>query len=146
MSRTRTYLLVPALVLAFAVTPAQAATIHVDIANCPGPGSGTVRDPYCLIQTAIIAAVTGDEVVVAPGTYNEAIFFNCDDITIGQKGVYGHWATYLRMPTEQSPSRSAGQLQPGLRRSRPPSAGQKPRRHGPVKGTRPSEPAAQGNR
>ncbi len=60
-------------VTVLAVSTAQAAIIHVDVANCPGPGSGSVRDPYCSIQTAIDNAVDTDEIVVAPGTYFEAI-------------------------------------------------------------------------
>jgi len=32
-------------VAGLAVSPAQAATIHVDAAACPSPGSGTVGDP-----------------------------------------------------------------------------------------------------
>ncbi|MCZ6543319.1 MAG: right-handed parallel beta-helix repeat-containing protein [Planctomycetota bacterium] len=67
-------LIVP--VLSFTLTVAvNGATIHVDAANCPGPGSGSVRDPYCSIQTAIDNAVDTDEVVVAAGTYFESINF-----------------------------------------------------------------------
>jgi hypothetical protein len=65
---------------------AQAATIHVDIANCPGPGDGSVRDPYCSIQTAIDNTVDTDEVVVAPGTYFEAINFIGKAITLRSSG------------------------------------------------------------
>ena len=50
---------------------AHADMIFVDAGNCPGPGSGSVRDPYCSIQTAIDNAVDTDEIVVAPGTYVE---------------------------------------------------------------------------
>ena len=53
---------------------AQADTIHVDV-NCPGPGNGSETKPYCSIQTAIDNAVDTDEIVVAPGTYFEAINF-----------------------------------------------------------------------
>ncbi len=62
------------LVALLAVSSAQAATIHVDD-DCPGPGMGTVRDPYCSIQTAIDNAMDTDEIVVAPGTYFETINF-----------------------------------------------------------------------
>ena len=62
-------------VTVLAVSTAQAATIHVDNSNCPGPGDGSVGDPYCSIQTAIDNAVDTDEVVVAPGTYLETINF-----------------------------------------------------------------------
>ncbi len=53
----------------------RADVVFVDSSNCPGPGDGSVGDPYCSIQTAIDNAVDTDEVVVAPGTYFEAINF-----------------------------------------------------------------------
>ncbi|MHC4428797.1 MAG: right-handed parallel beta-helix repeat-containing protein [Planctomycetota bacterium] len=61
---------------------AHAATIYVDDDNCPGPGSGTEVDPYCSIQTAIEAAGTGDEILVAPGIYLETIDFLGKAITL----------------------------------------------------------------
>ena len=64
------------------VSSAEADTIYVDADNCPGPGSGTVGDPYCSIQTAIDSAVDGDEIVVAPGTYFETINFIGRAITL----------------------------------------------------------------
>jgi len=69
-------------VIVLAVSTAQAATIHVDIANCPGPGDGSEAEPYCSIQTAIDNAVDADEIVVAPGTYFEAINFLGKAITL----------------------------------------------------------------
>ncbi len=58
------------------------AVIFVDDDNCPGPGSGTLADPYCSIQTAIDAAVGGDEIVVVPVTYFETINFLAKAITL----------------------------------------------------------------
>ncbi len=71
-----------ACVIAVAVcSTAQAETIYVDV-NCPGPGSGSERAPYCAIQTAIDNAVETDEIVVAPGTYFETINFLGKAITL----------------------------------------------------------------
>ncbi|MHC4320209.1 MAG: hypothetical protein ACYS1B_16930, partial [Planctomycetota bacterium] len=61
---------------------AQAATIYVDDDNCPGPGDGSELNPYCSIQTAIDNAVDFDEVIVAPGTYVEAIDYLGKAITV----------------------------------------------------------------
>ncbi len=60
--------------------------IFVDDDNCPGPGSGIQADPYCSIQTAIDNAVDLDEIVVAPGTYNEVIDFLGKAITVRSSG------------------------------------------------------------
>ena len=65
-----------------AVSTAQADVIHVDAANCLGPGDGSVGDPYCSIQTAIDNAVDTDEIVVAPGTYFQPINFLGKAITL----------------------------------------------------------------
>jgi hypothetical protein len=46
------------------------------------PGSGTEANPYCSIQTAIDNASDTDEIVVAPGNYNEAIHFLGNAITL----------------------------------------------------------------
>jgi hypothetical protein len=78
----RLVIAVPFGVLASAVA---AGTIHVDAANCPGPGSGTEADPYCSIQTAIDNAADDDEIVVAPGTYF-AIDFLGKAITLRSSG------------------------------------------------------------
>ena len=65
-----------------AVSTAQAGVIFVDAGNCPGPGGGTLVDPYCSIQTAIDNVVDTDEIVVAPGTYFETIDFLGKAITL----------------------------------------------------------------
>jgi hypothetical protein len=59
---------------AFAVDPAS-ITIHVDDDACPGSGGGTQADPFCSIQDALDVAFDGDDILVAPGTYNETINF-----------------------------------------------------------------------
>ncbi len=43
---------------------------YVDVANCPGPGTGELEDPFCRIQDAIGHTIPGDEVIVVPGTYS----------------------------------------------------------------------------
>ncbi len=54
----------------FLTAAAQAQTTwYVDHGNCPGPGSGSERDPFCKIQDGINASSTGDTVIVADGTY-----------------------------------------------------------------------------
>ena len=71
-------------VAVLSVSTAQADTIYVD-ANCPG-GDGSELDPYCSIQTAIDNAVETDEVVVAPGTYFEAVDFAGKAIILRSSG------------------------------------------------------------
>lgn len=61
-------------------------TFQVDASTCPGPGTGTVADPFCMIQDAIVASVNGDEIIVAPGTYNELINFLGKGITLRSSG------------------------------------------------------------
>jgi predicted outer membrane repeat protein len=60
----------------------RATTWYVDVDNCPGPGSGTALDPFCMIQVAIDAAADADEIVVAPGAYYETINLSGKAITV----------------------------------------------------------------
>ncbi len=64
------------MLLVFVGVAAGQSTWYVDDDNCPGPGSGTQADPFCSIQRGIDESVSGDDVIVAPGTYNETINFN----------------------------------------------------------------------
>lgn len=57
------------LILIFAgFVPAQ-TTWHVNASNCPGPGDGSLGNPFCKIQDAVNASATGDTVLLAPGLY-----------------------------------------------------------------------------
>ena len=69
-------------VAAFAPGGATQTTWYVDDDACPGPGSGTALDPFCKIQDGVVAAINGDTVLVAPGTYVENINFIGKTITV----------------------------------------------------------------
>ena len=64
--------------LGIAAATVLAATASADIIHVPGD--------FPTIQAAILAALEGDEIVVAPGVYNEAIFFNGHNITLRSSG------------------------------------------------------------
>ena len=53
-----------------ASSPVSAASVwYVDDDNCPGPGTGTVGDPFCMLATAISAAAPDDIIYMRAGTY-----------------------------------------------------------------------------
>lgn len=63
-------------------------TRYVDDDNCPGPGTGTIGNPFCSIQDAIDAAVSDDTILVAGGTYLEIIAIAGKTLTIrGTEGA-----------------------------------------------------------
>ncbi|MCZ6651765.1 MAG: hypothetical protein O7D91_01915 [Planctomycetota bacterium] len=79
----RTRVALSVLCIYLVTPPAEAQTTwHVDDDNCLGPGSGTGADPLCTIQSGIDAAIDGDEVIVAPGMYNELVDFIGKAITL----------------------------------------------------------------
>ena len=41
----------------------------MDASNCPNPGDGTISDPYCSLNDAVIASSSGDTIEVASGAY-----------------------------------------------------------------------------
>ena len=61
-------------------------TWYVDDDNWPAPGSGTMADPFCMIQAGIDKAKDEDTVVAQDGTYNEAIDFKGKAITLRSSG------------------------------------------------------------
>jgi len=69
---------------AFGATPVRGHTItwYVDDDNCPGPGSGTLFDPFCKIQDAIDTASPGDTISVAKGMYTECLCIPTEDLTL----------------------------------------------------------------
>ena len=58
--------------------PAHAATVQVNVANTSGVEDGSAANPYNTIQEGINAAAAYDSVLVAPGTYAEAIVLKND--------------------------------------------------------------------
>ncbi len=81
------------------VLPLQAqSTWYVDVAATP-PGNGSPSAPYSSIQYAINQSTTlsGDTLLVAPGTYAESLRFFGKSIVL--KGVGGAAATILQSGT-----------------------------------------------
>lgn len=87
------FLLVPLLALLSAGTIQAQTTWYVDDDNCPGPGTGTVEDPFCTVQDAVWVAIDGDTIEVAPGDYPDRIAIWGRNITI--VSTDGPYATKL---------------------------------------------------
>lgn len=69
------------------VTATAQTTWQVDIGNCPNVGDGSPGNPFCSIQSAIDVAAGGDLVLVAAGSYNEAIDFLGKAIIVRGEGL-----------------------------------------------------------
>jgi len=59
-------------------------TWYVDDDNCPGPGNGTIDNPFCKIQYGIDNASDGDTIYVFNGTYYENIVIDKSIILLGE--------------------------------------------------------------
>ncbi|MBI4717702.1 MAG: S8 family serine peptidase [Planctomycetes bacterium] len=57
---------------------ARGRTHYVDATACPRPGQGTPEHPFCHIESALAAAVSGDVIELAPGLYTGPGNFNLD--------------------------------------------------------------------
>ena len=86
-------------VLLFGVTPVGAGTINVDDDNITCLSFSGQPDPYavvyCGIQNAILDAVSGDEIIVANGTYTEQLVIDKDLTLTGA----GKDVTVIQSPT-----------------------------------------------
>jgi len=83
----RTLLLDVLLALLLAPGATAQTTWYVDVANTP-PGSGSVADPYSSLDYALAqpTTVSGDTVLVAPGTYFENVTFPGRGVTVTATG------------------------------------------------------------
>jgi hypothetical protein len=83
MSNARQLLALSALL----VFPAAASASQWQVDAAAGcPGVGTSLAPFCTIQSALDAAASGDEIVVAPGLYLERLDFRGKDVLLHSSG------------------------------------------------------------
>jgi len=81
LSKIARSIVVAGLVIVLAILPASspvsaASVWYVDDDNCPGPGTGTVADPFCTLATAISAAAPDDIIYLRSGTYSGGHMIN----------------------------------------------------------------------
>jgi len=90
-NRATTLLVSLALIVVAGLTAARLGAVgttwYADDNTCPAAGSGTLANPFCKIQDAICAAVSGDTVSVAPGTYLESLRMKPGVSVISQGGA-----------------------------------------------------------
>ncbi|MBN1790234.1 MAG: T9SS type A sorting domain-containing protein [Bacteroidales bacterium] len=70
-------------------------TLFVDIANTSGIEDGSTLYPFNTIQEGIDAAVTGDTVLVHPGTYFENISIESKGIVLGSLFLISEFESYI---------------------------------------------------
>ncbi|MFF1902330.1 right-handed parallel beta-helix repeat-containing protein [Kitasatospora sp. NPDC058218] len=96
---------------------AEATTLYVNndaSAQCSDAGAGTQAQPYCTVQAAADAALPGQTVQIAGGTYPEAV-------TVTRSGTPGNPVTFRGVPgADKRPAAklgSTGRGAPGFRLS-----------------------------
>jgi hypothetical protein len=83
-------------------TGAMGTTLYVDSANsaCTDTGTGTAAAPYCTVQPAADAAVAGDTVHIASGTYRGGVTVSHSGTSTAPIVFEGMWTpTAITAPT-----------------------------------------------
>ncbi|MGV9266410.1 right-handed parallel beta-helix repeat-containing protein [Kitasatospora sp. NPDC003701] len=91
--------------LPVAAAHAETTTLFVNndaSAQCSDAGTGTQAQPYCTVQAAADAALPGQTVQIAGGTYPEAV-------TVTRSGTPGHPVTFRGLPgADKRPAAKVG--------------------------------------